>query len=151
MWFTDVTREPWTIGHATSDDGVHWRVEARPVLEINQPWESGRLFYPAVLKCDGVYLMWYGSYWSAHRHKTAIGFAASLNGMAWHKHPHNPVLSPDVNRTWESHYTTSHSLLRLKDGRWRIWYATRTRPPFIHKYFAMGTAAWTGPVLSGDR
>jgi hypothetical protein len=30
----------------------------------------------------------------------------------------------------------------LSDGSWRIWYATRTKPPFTHKYLAVGTARW---------
>lgn len=28
-------------------------------------------------------------------------------------------------RAWESHYTTSQSLMQLDDGSWRIWYASR--------------------------
>ena len=77
--------------------------------------------------------------------KTAIGFATSPDGLIWDKHPGNPVFGPDPSREWESHYTTSQSLLRLPDGSWRIWYASRTKPPFVHKYFAIGTALWRGP------
>lgn len=145
LWYTDVSAEPWTIRHATSSDGKQWRVSPEPVLVIDQPWEQGRLFYPAVLKAGGVYLMWYGSYWSEHANKTAIGFAASTDGLTWHKNPHNPVLRPDPARSWESHYTTSQSVLRLEDGSFRIWYASRTKPPFRNKYFAINTARWGTP------
>ena len=41
-------------------------------------WEAEVLVYPTVLKIDGTYLMWYGSYDNAiRRETTAIGFAAS--------------------------------------------------------------------------
>jgi hypothetical protein len=122
------------------------------VLEIDQPWELNRLFYPTVVRRDGVYLMWYGSYWKDARpaQKTALGFAASLDGLKWYKHPSNPVLRPEPKHDWESHYVTSQSVMPLADGTWRMWYASRTRPPFTHKYFALGTAVWNGPPATGS-
>ena len=146
LWYTDVSADPWTFRHAASRDGRHWAVSPEPVLLIDQPWERDRLVYPTVLKLDGVYLMWYGSYWSQEANKTAIGFAASSDGLRWYKHPHNPVLRPAPDRPWESHYTTSQSVLRLEDGSFRIWYASRKKPPFLNKYFAINTARWTGPA-----
>jgi len=145
MWFTDVSGGPWIFRHAESGDGKSWRVTAEPVLTVDQEWEQSNLFYPTVRKIDNAYLMWYGSYWAAHKDKTAIGFAVSLDGLCWHKHPDNPVLRPDPNRPWESHYTTSQSVMRFEDGSWRIWYASRKKPPFLNKYFAINTAKWSGP------
>ena len=92
-------------------------------------------------------MMWYGSY-SVHaggEMKTALGFAVSRDGLVWRKHPGNPVLGPDPSREWESHYTTSQTILPLPDGSWRIWYATRSRNLLLHKYFAIGTAVWRRP------
>jgi hypothetical protein len=145
MWYTDVFASPWIIRHAQSSDGRSWTVTEEPAIILDQPWESGQLFYTAVLKLDGVYIMWYGSYWNEYPNKTALGCAASLDGLHWHKSPHNPVFRPDPDRPWESHYTTSQSILRLPDGSLRMWYATRKSPPFVNKYFAIGTARWTGP------
>lgn len=142
LWYADVSRSPWLIRAAISSNGRQWQVHPDPVIEIDQKWEHERLFYPTVVKENGVYLMWYGSYWSAHPNKTAIGFAASSDGIRWHKHPQNPVLRPDPSRAWESHYTTSQSVMRMADGSWRIWYATRKAPPFVNKYFAIATARW---------
>ena len=142
MWYTDVSRNPWAFRYATSSDGQTWKVSEKPVMQLNQKWERGRLFYPTVLKVDDVYLMWYGSYWAERPNTTALGFAVSLDGKRWHKHPGNPVFRPDPKRSWESHYVTSQSVIRLKDGSFRIWYASRKRPPFINKYFAINTAIW---------
>ncbi|MCZ6679738.1 MAG: hypothetical protein O7E52_21110 [Candidatus Poribacteria bacterium] len=143
MWYTDVAAEPWSIRYARSVDGRNWKVTEQSVLQLDQDWENQRLFYPTVLKADGMYMMWYGSYDGPS--KTALGFAISPDGIHWQKNPTNPVFGPDESRHWESHYTTSQSVIRLSNGAWRIWYASRTKPPFSHKYFAIGTATWTGP------
>ncbi len=146
MWYTDVRAEPWCFRYAESRDGTRWSVTGNAVLAVDQEWENGRLFYPSVVKADEVYLMWYGSYTHSEGEemKTALGFAASEDGRSWRKHPHNPVFGPDPSHEWESHYTTSQSVLRLPEGSWRMWYASRPAPPFDHKYFAIGTARWKG-------
>ncbi len=146
MWFSDVSRRPWVIRHATSDDGRKWTVDSRPAVVLSQEWEGEVLVYPTVLKVDDVYLMWYGSYdYAVRRETTAIGFAASLDGQQWYKHPQNPVLRPDPARPWESNYVGSGCVMRLADGSFRYWYASRKQPPFLNLYFAINTARWPGP------
>src|SRR5690606_31942589 len=120
-------------------------VTDQPCIVIDQTWESGRLCYPTVLKFDGVYLMWYGSYWTERSNTTALGFAVSADGLRWEKHRQNPVFRPDPSRPWESHYVTSQSIIRLPDGSLRMWYASRKQPPFVNKYFAINTAIWKAP------
>jgi hypothetical protein len=85
--------------------------------------------------------MWYGSR-TERGPKTAIGLAVSLDGVDWYKYPHNPVLRPDPARPWESHYTTSQSVVRLADGSIRMWYAGHTNPQHVNKYFAINTVVW---------
>ena len=145
MWFTDVSQEPWCFRHASSVDGSTWSVDEEPVLVVDQEWEERRLFYPTVLRHDGVYLMWYGAYWVARENTTALGCAVSEDGLRWRKNTHNPVFRPDPSRPWESHYTTSQSVLPIGDGRYRIWYGTRKAPPHVNKYFAIGTAVLDAP------
>jgi len=146
MWYSDVSAEPWIVRHADSDDGIHWRPTETPALVIDQDWERGRLFYPTVIKEGDRYVMWYGAYWSGRENTTAIGTAVSLDGLTWVKAPDNPVFTPDERRPWESHYTTSQSVLKQDGGSWRMWYASRKAPPFDNKYFAMGTARWDRPA-----
>jgi predicted GH43/DUF377 family glycosyl hydrolase len=149
MWFSDVSRRPWVLRHAKSSDGRRWTVEPKPVIVLSQSWEAEVLVYPTVLKIDGAYLMWYGSYDNAiRRETTAIGFAASLDGIHWHKHPQNPVHRPDPSRSWESNYVGSGCVMRLADGSFRYWYASRKQPPFNNLYFAINTAHWSGPAQS---
>ena len=151
MWFSDVSRRPWVIRHAASSDGIKWNVSPRPALYLSQDWEAEVLTYPTVLQIEGVYVMWYGSYDRAiRRETTAIGFAASLDGQRWHKLPQNPVLRPDPKRVWESNYVGSGSVLRLADGSFRYWYASRKAPPFRNLYFAINTARWAGPPAAAE-
>jgi predicted GH43/DUF377 family glycosyl hydrolase len=142
MWYTEPGRYPWRIRHARSADGSQWTVDEPPVLEISQDWEHFLQIYPSVTKIDGVYLMWYASYLHQNRETTAIGFAVSLDGVRWTKHPRNPVLRPDPSRDWESHYVSSQSVVRLADGSFRMWYASRKKPPFQNLYFAINTVRW---------
>ncbi|HEX2474841.1 MAG TPA: hypothetical protein VHK01_08850 [Lacipirellulaceae bacterium] len=151
LWYTDVTSFPWNIRHAQSKDGKSWSVTPTPVMTLTQPWEQRVLVYPCVLHIDGRYLMWYGSYLSSDRQKTAIGFAVSEDGVTWHKHPDNPVLRPQDDRPWESHYVTSQSVIRLPDGRFRMWYASRKAPPFVNLYFAINSATWDGTATQPTR
>lgn len=144
MWFTDPGKEPWCIRHATSADGSHWSINDTPSIIVDQSWEASRLFYPFVVKHNNTWLMWYGSYMSIDSQRTALGFAVSSDGVHWTKSTHNPVLVPDASRSWESHYNTSQTVLQLPDDSWRIWYGSRTAPPHVNKYFAIGTATWNG-------
>lgn len=147
MWYCDVTRRPWVIRYATSNDGRKWNVAPGAVLTLSQAWENEIVLYPSVLKVDGVYLMWYGSYDRAiRRETTAIGFAASLDGQKWYKHPANPVIRPEKSHVWESNYVGNGCVMRLSDGSFRYWYSSRTAPPFKNLYFALGTVHWAGPT-----
>jgi hypothetical protein len=145
MWYTVPGSYPWLMNHARSGDGRQWEVTKEPVLKLSQGWEHFLQIYPNVMKIDDVYLMWYASYLDERRETTAIGFAVSLDGISWHKHPQNPVLRPDPQRPWESHYVSSQCVMRLADGSFRIWYASRKQPPFNNLYFALNTAHWSGP------
>jgi predicted GH43/DUF377 family glycosyl hydrolase len=126
-----------------------------PCLPLGEEgaFDDAHIFASCVMREDGRYLMWYGSYSNqpGEEMRTALGFAVSADGLHWHKNPANPVFRPHPSHAWESHYTTSQSILRMPDGTWRMWYAARPKPPFRHKYYAIGTAGWKpreGPFAS---
>ena len=144
MWYTWIDKHPWHTNHAESDDGTHWTISEKPCIVMDQKWEVKDQVYPMVIKTEGVYLMFYGCYWADDKH-TALGFAASRDGLTWTKHPDNPMFRPEPTHDWESNFTTSQTLSRLADGSFRLWYAGRRQPPWTSLYFAMGTAHWAGP------
>ena len=127
-----------TLHAMTSDDGLCWEAPSEPLLE--------NAYAPTLFCEDDRYRLWYTDVstdpWTIRAAHSDDGFAVSEDGLNWTKSPHNPIFGPDPSRPWESHFTTSHSLLRLADGSLRLWYASRTKPPFVHKYYAIGTARW---------
>lgn len=151
MWFVDVSKRPWVLRYAESSDGLSWKVESEPIaVPMEQKWEAGdHLNYPSVFKADGIYVMFYGSVWNAQQF-TAIGLAVSQDGKKWQKYAENPVFKPEPKNDWESNYTTSQTIMKLPDGSYRIWYASRKKPDlgpaeWSSMYYAVGTARWLGP------
>ena len=128
----------------TADAGM---LTPQPAIALSQEWEAEVLVYPTVLKIDDVYLMWYGSYDHAvRRETTAIGFAASTDGLHWHKHPQQSGAAPRSQRPWESNYVGSGCVMRLADGSFRYWYASRKaaavfEPLLRDQYGPLGRAA----------
>ena len=149
MWYVDNSIGNWVIRYATSDDGEAWNVFPDPVIAVDQAWERrqenfSRVFYPYVVRVDDQYVMWYAAYRADEPVlSTAIGVATSPDGANWTKSEDNPVITPEPDNCWESHYNSSQSVLRLEDGGWRIWYASRKAPPYRNKYFAISTATTT--------
>lgn len=151
MWFVDVSKRPWVLKYAESGDGLKWTAEKEPcAVPLEQKWERGdHLVYPSVFKADGIYILLYGSVFNAPQF-TAIGLAVSEDGKKWTKFEGNPVFQPEPKHEWESNFTTSQTIMRLPDGSYRLWYATRKKPDLAaaewsNMYYAIGTARWQGP------
>ena len=71
------------VGLARSTDGVTWRREGAPVLDIGSDGEidSTQAASPFVLRLGRTFHMWYGAYDGSHR----IGYATSTDGVHWLK------------------------------------------------------------------
>ena len=162
MWYVDVSKRPWVMRHASSPDGLAWTPTEKPCLQPKeQKWEGAggdrvilpSIVYPSVFKADGIYIALYGTFWESQE-KTAIGLAVSADGLTWKKFDGNPVFTPNEKNYWESNFTTSQTIMKLKDGSYRLWYASRQGfipgsnpkdPSWAHMYYAIGTAHWAGP------
>ena len=143
---------PWEVHLATGRDLHSLKPHAaNPVLVVSQPWEKGALFYPYVIKEGATWVMFYASYYqdaSFKDQRTAIGMATSADGVAWTKSPENPVLTPTPASPYDSRYVSSQSVLRDGD-HYKMYFASRI--DLIHKYFAIGLATHTGPLVSAKR
>jgi predicted GH43/DUF377 family glycosyl hydrolase len=120
MWYTgqNFTQKSSAIGLALSDDGLNWqRVAREPVLTSQGGWEKGSVMCPFVLHENGRFRMWYsgGEMWEPD----AVGYAESDDGIVWHRHPANPVLSAESG--WESDRVTAACIVPY-DGAYLAFY-----------------------------
>ena len=108
---------------ATSPDGVKWQRHDAPVLEPGPKgsWDSVKVESPSILKPPGGrYRLYYaGSKIPDSESGFQIGFAESDDGIAWTKHPGNPVLRLDPAGDEVS--LLGQSVI-YKDGEFWMWY-----------------------------
>jgi CSLREA domain-containing protein len=97
----------WMVGMAFSADGVWWTkhdnpeteetpfAESDPVLTSGSPgaWDGANLTGVAVRDTGRGWEMFYSA--EGEDGRSAIGYAWSVEGIRWHRHPDNPVLEPE--------------------------------------------------------
>ncbi len=94
MWFTGFSGSTWSIGVATSPDGITWtRNPGNPVLTTNvSGWDNGEgVFRGSVVRLGATYFMYYTGRTMASTVKS-IGVATSTDGLNWTKYAGNPVI-----------------------------------------------------------
>jgi hypothetical protein len=105
-----------SIGIAFSADGIHWigydsddDGYADPVLvgsDDASAWDGGPKGYVSrctVIIKDGQYKMWFSG--GQTRMHDGIGFASSLDGINWTKHPENPIFHKNDGVKWRTERT----------------------------------------------
>lgn len=145
------SRMPWEVHLATGSDLLSLRPHpSNPILKISQPWETGALFYPYVIRERNRWVMFYASYWkrpggAKGTSYTAIGTAFSDDGIRWVKNEANPILTPIDGSPYESVYNSSQALI-WDAGHYKMYYATRIDA--VHKYYAICMARKNGRTLT---
>ncbi|MCL1919944.1 MAG: hypothetical protein FWG50_02530 [Kiritimatiellaeota bacterium] len=117
LWYTGQAKGRSSIGHATSADGVQWtRHSDKPVLTAERPWEKVAVMCPHVNwdAEEELFKMWYSA--GDQYEPDAIGYATSPDGVAWAKHPQNPVFRANPGKAWEKHKVTGAQVIKRKDG-----------------------------------
>lgn len=127
MWYTgqykpgEADGKSWLF-YAVSEDGLAWkRVGGTPVLSAEAPWEKVAVMCPHVIwdETEGLYKMWYSG--GEQYEPNAIGYATSRDGVAWTKHPANPVFYADPGNAWERHKAAGCQVIH-KDGWYIMFY-----------------------------
>ncbi|UCE39257.1 MAG: hypothetical protein JSW00_08580, partial [Thermoplasmata archaeon] len=112
MWYTGYSfSNVYRIGYANSTDGINWnRYPGNPIIDLGPPnsWEEVSIHATTVIHDGSTYHMWYSAENSTtHR----IGYANSINGLDWTRHPENPVLDTGPPGSWDDthvFYPTVH-------------------------------------------
>ena len=125
MWYTGFNGERYAIGYATSRDGLHWeRYPGNPVLESSSSeWDREGVGFPAVVRVNGKYYMFFTLLKQARAHRdAAIGLAISEDGIHWERVGDGPVLLPGAAGEYDSRALVSPEVF-IDDGTWNLLYA----------------------------
>jgi predicted GH43/DUF377 family glycosyl hydrolase len=123
MWFTASQNASWPnrIGFATSLDGTTWTMLDTAVLKPTAgTWDETTVDFPAVLRENGQYKMWYSSWQNGSTPK--LGYATSPDGITWQKYLGNPVLGPGTE-PWEADGATYCNVMPVQGGGYKMWYS----------------------------
>ena len=131
MWYTaGDDRSRYTIGYATSPDGLQWtrQNDASPVLTSGNEgvFDDRAVLHPAVVRdANGIVHMWYNGV--GPQRSFRLGHATSRDGVHWERqHDGQPVLEPSrVGEFDEDYVYNAH--VRIEDGRFHMWYSAATK------------------------
>lgn len=160
LWYAGQNQSSgiYDIGYAYSSDGINWNKHPNTVLETGSPssWENAYLEGPCVLLLNDTLRMWYASAdltgdGSSTDFTGNIGYAWSLDGTNWNKHPNNPIFTSYNSTGWDLASVADPHVI-FHDGKFHMWYAGLTT--WAAENFKMGYAYsydginWTRPVMS---
>lgn len=125
MWYAGSHQDAtdWSIGYATSPDGIHWtKYSDNPVLQASDfGWDGGYVRLGSVLHVEDQYYMWYVGVPDEDT-TSAIGVAFSDDGMTWVKSSYNPVLRPG-RELFNSKRIAVTGVQRMKNGIFEMLYS----------------------------
>lgn len=107
MWLSggdpsDLSRIVVQVHHATSTDGLNWKIDPQPIVRPGPPksWDDMRIETPSVVKAGNTYHLYYSgmSVAGAKEAIGSIGHATSPDGIHWTKDPANPVIVAQADR-----------------------------------------------------
>lgn len=128
MWFTssytDHDDKDFTIGYATSSDGLQWTVDDYKQLQPSQNWDLMGLTHPFVLKIsDTEYYMYYSARYSQNWN---IGYATSINGRTWIPSINNPIIT-STGKWWEKGSNLGpYVIFDSSSNIYKMWYSTES-------------------------
>lgn len=106
----------WSIGLATSVDGINWEKRSEPVL-TGEGWDS-QISATAIVKKGNTFYMFYEGRTSVYYSR--VGLATSTDGINWVKHD-GPVLGADAE--WEGAGINFPAVI-LEDGIFTMVYSS---------------------------
>lgn len=149
MWYAGKDIMHYSIGYATSSDGIAWTKYAQnPVLTAGDEddADSVDVVSPHVLFKDGVFHMWYAGRGETNQ----IFYATSSDGIQWSKHPNNPVLRLGGNYEWDNGEIAAPAVI-WTGAQYEMWYQAYSRGTFQHYIghaWSPDGYTWTKDVLN---
>lgn|GEM_PF-773527 len=150
MWFTssfsDKNDGDFTIGYATSTNGVDWQILNYKQLNSSQNWDAIGLTHPFVLKLnDHLYHLYYAA--RSNPNNWTIGYAISTDGLKWTPYPNNPVIT---NTSWweRGHNIGPDVIFDTTNQLFKMWYNTTNLGTMTSIAYAESTNSsfWSKPI-----
>lgn len=130
MWYASGTRwvdvdgkyEPiYVVKYAESEDGLQFVRFPQQSVESN--FETEAFSRPTVIKDNGIFKMWFCSRSSADyrggRGSYRIGYAESVDGIAWSRHDDKGI--PVSDEGWDSEMTCYPFVFETDSGRYMLY------------------------------
>ena len=126
MWYTAEpkdTRLSASIGFAWSADGFNWTKYPKPVLGHGKgdAWDVSGIGDPCVVFEGNIYHMWYNGIPDRMPKIVQVGYATSVDGIHWKKHPANPVLDVGKPGSFEDRWVVSTDV-NFNGSVYEMWY-----------------------------
>ncbi|PLW99483.1 MAG: hypothetical protein C0591_02705, partial [Marinilabiliales bacterium] len=121
------------IGYAWSLDGIEWnRYPDNPVLSATLSWEGDLVGNPIVIKDGDTLKIWYEA--------NKKGYAESLDGINWTKHPDPLTLEVGPQSEWDDGFLWVSTIIK-EDNEYKMWYSGgRPNFPWENAYPQVGLA-----------
>ena len=104
-----------------------WERQAEPILSANttnEDWCKVVVYSPTVIHHDGIFRMWYlGSSTVTRKANTVMGYAESDDGINWHPHASNPILTGE-DIPWGQLLQTPHVLFDSEESLYKMWFVS---------------------------
>ncbi len=121
------TMPVYTVGHAVTDDLIHWKIEP-PVISVDKDMhENYQVWSPGVAKKGDTYYMYYTGV--NINVAQAICLATSKDLYKWEKYEKNPVVKPGKDCPWSAdRWSDCRDAMVFvdDDGRAYMYYCTST-------------------------
>ncbi|MCU0364677.1 MAG: T9SS type A sorting domain-containing protein [Ignavibacteriaceae bacterium] len=121
----DITSTYYSIGRATSPDGINWQKDTlnNPILTPDSgQWDSKAVCGPYCFYTSSTIYLYYTG-WAMNYTGNTIGLATSTdNGLTWNKYASNPVLNSGPAGSWDGDYVEVGSVMLLQDTLIHLWY-----------------------------
>ena len=103
----------WSIGLATSIDGINWEKYPSPILVPSNYWDY-QLVASSIVKLNGSYYLYYTG---RNMPNYLVGVAVSTDGINFTKYPGNPILSNtqqwEANGVLDANVFNDNGILRM--------------------------------------
>ncbi len=155
MYYAGTKTGDYSIGVATSDDGLTWAKSGANPLYVpggeEVPWRRYAANSPTAVVVDGQTKLWFSGR-QDEISGISIGLAESEDGINFVELATNPVFEASAdNEDWEG-LSVAHPTVIHREGVYEMWYSTGLHR--IGYAVSLDGVEWTrycgGPVLRGD-